>query len=253
VVSNAEIKLLRNLSKKRFREKHGQFLIEGPKLLEEAAASEWNIAKVFALESEVDRVESIAPGVPVSVMEPPVIKEITQQVTPSGIIALLSIPSRELELSHLFQEPVLLLDGLRDPGNVGTILRSADWFGVRRVVLSNDCVDIYNPKVVQSSMGSLFRVQAYYADLEEILKDQSANGKTLRVAGAALQGQLLDTGKGLNVDAIIIGSESHGIRPELLEVCNELVRIPGGEHGTESLNASIAASILLYQWLSPRS
>lgn len=254
MVSKSEIKLLRNLSKKKFREKHGLYLIEGKKLLSEALTNQAVVRKVFYTASEDAFIETLNVGantetISIGTSE---MAEMTNQVTPPGLLATLEIPNTEWHDSQANEGPLLMLDGLRDPGNLGTVLRSADWFGVTTILCSKDCVDAYNPKVVQSSMGSIFRVRVLYVDLPETITAIRVEAPAFTVSGAALEGELLGFGKEWSTGALVIGSESHGMSPEVRAECNQLVRIPGGK-GTESLNAAVAASILMYQWLSPRN
>lgn len=167
------------------------------------------------------------------------LEKISSFKTPQSAIALVGIPHSYLEKSLKKEDWILVLDGIHDPGNLGTIIRSADWFGVHTIVCSEDCVELYNPKVIQATMGSLFRVQVFYADIGEFLHQ---SGKT--VYGATLDGENIFRIKFEKSGILVIGSESHGIRPEVLKHCSANISIPA--YGkAESLNAAVATSILL--------
>ncbi|MBK5270220.1 MAG: RNA methyltransferase, partial [Bacteroidia bacterium] len=134
----------------------------------------------------------------------------------------------------------LVLDGLQDPGNFGTIIRIADWFDVDQIVCSNDCVDMYNPKVVQSTMGSIARVKIFYTDIKEWLTIQ----KDVRIYAATLEGQDISAVKKLDEGIIVIGNESKGIRAELMKLVDVSITI-SKKGKAESLNAAVAAGIIL--------
>jgi TrmH family RNA methyltransferase len=155
--------------------------------------------------------------------------------TPPGVLALVRMPKvRGLDMTEPF---VLALDGISDPGNMGTIIRLADWYGLRQILASEDCVDVYNAKCLSATMGSFLRVEVVYSKLHP-----AAAGR--RVYGAFLNGKSVHEMKIQNPSMLIIGSESHGIRPEAESLVTEKITIPGKGHA-ESLNAGIATAILL--------
>ena len=134
----------------------------------------------------------------------------------------------------------LALDTIQDPGNLGTIIRICDWFNIEQVICSKECADLYNPKVVQSTMGSFVRVQLFYADLREWLEQQSG----IRVYAAALEGRDITTMDKITEGLIIIGNESKGIRPDLMKLANVQITIPR-KGKAESLNAAAATAVIL--------
>jgi TrmH family RNA methyltransferase len=143
--------------------------------------------------------------------------------------------------------PIVLLDSIRDPGNLGTIIRTAEWFGVKKLICSTDCVETYNPKVVQSAMGSLFRMSTYRGDLSAFIATLKKEGG-YQVFGADLAGEPLSNAPSKDKIALVIGSESHGISQEVLQVVDHKVLIAkGASSSTESLNAAVACGILLSQ------
>ena len=169
-------------------------------------------------------------------------EQISNFVTPPGIYATAMIPSFKIKPEITDHELILMLDGINDPGNLGTIIRTADWFGIRKIVVSKDTCDPWQPKVIQSTMGSIFRIQIVEAELVEFLKDVKTP-----VFGALMQGKnVYHTNMGNNQGVIIIGSESHGIRENVMPFVSCPINIPRAESSqTESLNASVAAGIII--------
>ncbi|MCH5600534.1 RNA methyltransferase [Niabella ginsengisoli] len=155
------------------------------------------------------------------------------------MLAIVQIPSFE-KLQHNENALSLALDGIQDPGNLGTIIRIADWFGIDQIICSRDCADVYNAKVVQASMGSIFRVSIYYTDLDSWMGEQ----KTTMFYGAALNGTPLKKITGLEKGVIVIGNESKGIREHVMSRITQKITIE--KFGAaESLNAAVAAGIIL--------
>lgn len=172
-------------------------------------------------------------------------KQMSSLSTPPGILAVSKIPQYNLVLEMAQNELLLMLDGINDPGNLGTIVRTADWFGIRKIVCSTDTVDCWNPKVVQSTMGSIFRVEIISTELVEFLKDSKQ--KKIPVYGALLEGEDFFEKKIEKKNGIvIIGSESHGIRENILPYVQSPIHIPKHYNSmAESLNASVAAAVIL--------
>ena len=168
--------------------------------------------------------------------------QMSGQDTPPGILAVVRTPkAKPLEVSARF---ILALDGISNPGNMGTIIRTAEWFGIRHIVCSPDCVEIWNPKVIQATMGSVFRINILETDLSAFLKAQSQQGKA--IYGALLEGENLFEMESSKGGVIVIGSESHGIRADVLPCITHAVTIPRKNNSaTESLNASVAAAIIM--------
>jgi len=236
------------------RRKQGRYIVEGIKMVLEAV--NMGIAeKVFVSEEWWN--EYIGNGndshvfdvCGFEVLERQTFKQLTDTVTPQGIIAVVSIKSNTV--GCVIEKAVrddccrlLILENLQDPGNLGTILRTAEAAGYKGVLMNKGTVDIYNPKVVRSTMGAIFRVPFAYADeVSEII--EACRKKGITVYGAALEGKDIREEKYDDALAFIIGNESAGMTAESKEACDKLVRIPMcGE--VESLNASVAASILMY-------
>lgn len=232
-----DLKLVKSLHQKKFRKEHGLFLVEGKKPVLEALASSYQIQGLFSTDqlwiAEQGR------GVVINARE---MEQISALSTPSEHLAVVKIPEAK---DVLWGEQLIILDGIADPGNMGTILRTADWFGFNQIICSEDTVEMYNPKVVQSTMGSLFRIQVQYTNLSEIMPALKAQG--YRLAGADLSGQAYMQFDYKGKLALVIGSESHGLKQHSRELLTDLIHIPGSGNA-ESLNAGIATGILLARW-----
>lgn len=168
-------------------------------------------------------------------------EQMSGQDTPPGILAVAQIP----EMKAMVNEGlVLALDGIANPGNMGTIIRTAEWFGIQQIVCSEDCVELWNPKVIQATMGSIFRMNVVSTDLFSYLKSRKDEGKA--IYGALLEGENLFKKTVWEEGVIVIGSESHGIRSGILPLITHPITIPRAEGSvTESLNASVAAGIIM--------
>lgn len=183
--------------------------------------------------------------VPVTVITEKELERISGLKSPNRMLALAKIPTEiDLEWSEAL---ILLLDGIRDPGNLGTIIRTARWFGITDILCSEDCADVWDRKVVQSTMGALFHVNVRYVDLGGCAKDASRNGYS--ILGATMSGTPIKDLSRHAKTALVIGSESHGIRPEVLSHCTLRVSIPNQEKSrfVESLNAAVATSVIIYE------
>lgn len=246
MLSKAQVKYIQSFSQKKFRDTEGAFVAEGPKLV-----TEWlrerpqDVRTVYALPAwvEEERVLLQRTGVAVQTLEPHELEKISQLSTPNAVAAVVRKPALPAKPA-LEKGCTLFLDDIQDPGNLGTILRTADWFGINRVVCSPATVDAFNAKVVQSTMGSLLRVEVHSMEAEELL--DMAQG--IPVWAAALEGEDLYNLKAPQAFVLVIGNESKGIRPSLLARASKKVTIPG-KGGAESLNASVATGIILAQLL----
>ena len=225
-ITQAEIKQIRSLSEKKFRDATGLFVVEGEKLVREALDSGFKVVRVLRREEIGDAAMA----------------RISQLSSPSPVLAVVARPEPAVD------GPVgglcLALDGIRDPGNLGTILRIADWFGVETVYLSADCVEPFNPKVIQASMGSIFRVHFETVDLPAL-------ARRFREAGMPVYGTFLD-GKDLYREAlrpeglVVMGNEANGIRPSVAAEVDARLTIPAfGKSGAESLNVAAATAVTL--------
>ncbi len=228
IPTKADIKLIKSLDRKRARDLNGKFIIEGEKLLEEALSAGIDIIKVFRRDEIGEDLMS----------------RISLLSSPSPLLAVARKPSeRPFEIPEQ-EELYLALDSIKDPGNMGTIIRLAEWFGVKGIYCSHDCVDVYNPKVVQSTMGSLFRIKISYIDLKEVIIMAK---KSIQVYGTFLDGKNIYQTALPKSALVVMGSESNGISPNLEALISNRLHIPSFSKSAnciESLNVAVAASVV---------
>ena len=252
--SNGKIKWVCTLREKaKLRKKEQKFIAEGCKMFLEAPQD--RLCEVYVSESFLKKdgeLETVCKErlkkVPYEVVSDDVYKKMSDTVTPQGILCVISIKEAKLEdLLKATDKPLfVLLENLQDPGNLGTILRTAEGAGVTGIVMSKDCVDIYNPKVIRSTMGSVYRVPHFYTeDLCGVIGELRDKG--INVYAAALDSsELYDTYSYKEACAFLIGNEGNGLRPETIAKAGKCCYLPM-EGKVESLNASVAASILMYE------
>lgn len=251
MLSHSQIKFLQSLQQKKFRKQHGVFIAEGEKIVTELLQSRFNIQGVYALEDWLKQHQSIIPenaGVFEASFKD--LERISGLKTPNKVLAVIKTPESP-EPDPQGSRFTLVLDRVQDPGNLGTIIRTADWFGIRQIVCSPDTADVFSPKVVQATMGSFLRVVVHYTELVPFLEKTA---KKLPVYGALLQGADMYNEPAPEKGILVIGNESAGISPEITTFVEKRVRIHGGRqtdngNGAESLNASVAAGILM-AWLT---
>ncbi|HNF29004.1 MAG TPA: RNA methyltransferase [Chitinophagaceae bacterium] len=235
MLSKNDIKYIQSLCHKKQRGIEKLFIAEGPKILEELLNSSFEIEKIYATKDYLSKLDTYNNNIiEISEIE---MNKVSQLSTPSTVIAL--VKQKPDYYSNLTNKLNLVLDGIQDPGNLGTIIRIADWYGVENIFCTNDTVDWYNNKVIQSTMGSFVRVNIWYGNVEEILTNHK-----LPVYGAVLNGNNLFENTDAKEGFLIIGNEGKGIRTNLLPVINYPVTIPK-KGGAESLNAAVATGILL--------
>ncbi len=242
MLSKSQLNLLKSLQHKKFRRERGFFLAEGYKSIAEFVNSAYSIEAVYhtsAFESKVLKLSQKINLCEISVTD---LEKISSLKTPQDAVAQIRIPEWPvLKHNDLKGKFSLVLDGIQDPGNMGTIIRIADWFGIINIICSEDTVDIYNPKVVQASMGSLARVKVRYAELSEFLSQIK-----LPVYGALLEGENIYETNFDNEGLLLMGNEGNGIRPEIQKLITKAVTIPRiGK--AESLNVAIATSLFCYE------
>lgn len=233
-----DLKLVRQLHQKKFRVEHRLFIAEGKKMVEEAMASDFKLVALYTTDNAFAVQHSTAMVVTTREME-------MMSALSNSSQHLAVLQQKIFSLNDLPESLLLVLDGIADPGNMGTIIRTADWFGISTILCTDDCVDIYNPKVVQSTMGSIFRLKVMSAPLDEIRSILIKN--EYHTTGADLQGTELFQYTFQKKTALVIGSESHGIRKEMKAHLNDCITIPGSGNA-ESLNASVAAGIIMAAW-----
>jgi RNA methyltransferase, TrmH family len=237
MLSKKEVKDIQSLSLKKNREETKLFVAEGAKMARELVSLVPSMIRgVFGLETWIRQQPSFPPGLRVETITEETLEKISGLKTPNQVVVILE--------QFPVQQPMvkgwgLYLDTIQDPGNLGTIIRTADWFGIKNIICSKGCADLYNPKVIQSTMGSIARVDVFYDENDTWLAEQQ-----LPIYAASLHGKALseigETGSGI----LLIGNESKGIRKEFLQLAREKITIPRKGHA-ESLNAAVAAGIIL--------
>jgi len=237
--SKALTKLFASLKLKKFRQKYGLFSVEGEKSVQELLTSQWPI-RALLYQNGYNGPLRNHPNA--ELVDEGTMRHISSLDSPPGILAIAETPVYTQADFQLGKGITLVLDGIRDPGNLGTIIRTADWFGVKQVLLSDDCADITNAKCIMATMGSFTRVR-WIAGLTESIMDANPAA----VYGCLLNGSDLQTVKPMKPCYLVIGSESQGIRLEMLERIDHPVTIARGG-GAESLNAAMAAGIALYEF-----
>ena len=233
------IKQIASLKQQKFRKELGLFVVEGRKMTEELLHSDFEIVGVYATEAFLSDYPAFAQAETVTEVQ---MQQMSGQDTPPGILSVVKIPQQdEIKTTSRL---ILALDGIANPGNMGTLIRTAEWFGIHDIVCSKDCVELWNPKVVQATMGSLFRVKVWESDLAIYLHHAKDEGKS--IYGALLDGENLFQMQAKSEGILVIGSESHGIRADVLPCITHPVTIPRvGDSMTESLNAAVAGAILM--------
>jgi TrmH family RNA methyltransferase len=235
MISKNEAKYIQSLFHKKTRQEEGVFVVEGPKIVEELINSDYIIKKVFATD-EWKRPAKFA-GEVISMTDDE-LQRITGLQTGNQLLAIAEQKKHD-DIPSLTGELSLALDNIQDPGNLGTIIRIADWFGIKQIIASRNTAELYNPKVIQSTMGSFVRVKVCYADLNEILQKQK-----IPVYGALLNGKdVAEAGK-ITEGILVIGNESKGISEDIKKLITEPLTI-SKIGGAESLNAAIATGIIL--------
>ena len=238
MISQAKIKLIKSLQNKKFRDQYGLFTVEGEKMVSEVLKSSFEVEEVFTRD-EIGE-ETMA--------------RISALSNPSPVLALVRKPAPEavqVPSEGLF----LALDTIRDPGNMGTIIRIADWFGLDGIFASEGSVDVFNPKVVQSTMGAIFRVKFNYCDIPSLCRDMVSKGG--KVYGTFLDGDnIYRQSLSDSLSLIVIGNESEGISEEVSRLVTDRLFIPPypeDEPGSESLNAAVATAVTVAEFRRRKS
>ena len=236
MITRSQIKFIKSLSLKKNRYLHKCFIVEGEKNILELINSEYEILHLYLTEA----IDINTGSLQVNFISKNELARISCLTSPNKALAVVKIPA----LKDLSTGSVLVLDSISDPGNLGTIIRLCDWFGVKKVVCSEDTVDVYNPKVVQASMGSIFRLDVLYSDLEKYLKEVEGP-----VFGSFINGEDI---KKLNIPSsdfhLILGNESSGISKKIEKLITNRISITNKGSRAESLNVATAAAILLHEF-----
>ena len=239
IMNKNELKYIQSFAHKKHWAQESVYIIEGPKMLEEAIKAKCVIEKIYATKDwkgdlgnsggDIEEVDDIMLG------------RISHLQTPNQVLALVQ-KNQKPALIEYGKQLTLVLDGIQDPGNLGTIIRTADWFGLTDILVTEDTAGVYNPKVIQSTMGSCFRVNIHVSKVENILSKEK-----LPVIGTLLSGASIYSNKLPTFGFLVIGNESKGIRSPVQSLITHPVSIPKFG-GAESLNAAVATGIVLSHW-----
>ena len=246
MITKNTVKQIQSLKQPKYRKALQCFVVEGRKMVEELLQSDFETVYLFATERYLE--EHPLSDARLETVTEVQMEQMSGQDTPPGVLAVAR--TKTLSADAMTLGPfTLALDGIANPGNLGTIIRTAEWFGIRQIVCSEDCVELWNPKVIQATMGSVFRMQVATAPLVDFLRKQQQAGKA--IYGALLEGENLFRKTHWEPGILVIGSESHGIRPDILPLITQPITIPRAAGSvTESLNASMATGIILAAWAS---
>jgi RNA methyltransferase, TrmH family len=249
-MTKSQVKYIQSLGQKKFREQEGLFVAEGPKMINDLLGNPRTALQgVFATKEWIAS-NAAARAVPESLvteLSHSELERISFLTSPHQVLGLFRIPEGDISVDP-DNDLLLVLDGIQDPGNMGTLIRIADWFGITKVLCSPDCADAYAPKVVQASMGSIGRVQLQCLPLVEFF----VKNPGIPLYAATLHGLPPASFGTLTHGAIVIGSEARGIQPELLSLARAQITIPGSGRA-ESLNAAVAGGIILAFLVGPKN
>ncbi len=245
MISRQKIDFIHGLVRKKERDLAGCFVAEGEKLVIDLLRTTLNLREIYCTQEGLSSIQSRRiklEAIPISGKE---MERISAFKSPSSILALFEIPKSKSVGNDTFDGLNLVLDGIQDPGNLGTIIRTADWFGISNLFCSPDCADLYNPKCVQSTMGALARVEVHYLNLSGLL--QQATDINIPVYGTFMTGENLYTTELTEKALVIMGSEGRGISPDLDRFLTKKISIPAfpaGSSELESMNVAVSAAIV---------
>ena len=232
MVGKNQIRFLKSLGLKKNRIKYNKIVVEGTKTIKEFIDSKYMLDQLYSLDSK--KINNFQP----EIITKSQLKSISSQKTPNGTLAVFNIADKSIQDSSFY----VVLDNISDPGNLGTIIRTCEWFGINQIICSNNSVDCYNPKVIQSSMGSLSRVNIIYTDILKFLQS-----KNLPIYAADIEGQKIGKSKISDKCIWLFGSESHGISQKIKKLVDISFTIPkyNEDVKTESLNLATSLAIIL--------
>ena len=240
MLGKSRAKYIQSLGQKKVRDEEGMFIAEGPKIIDELLTSaKSSLQELYAVGSWMEAHHGKCSGVQLTEVNETELQKISQLTTANQVLAI--VKKQETSASIVSRGKVsLVLDTIQDPGNLGTIIRICDWFGIEQIICSTESADMYNPKVVQSTMGSFVRVRLFYTDLHEWLKQQGGT----RIYATALEGMDVTGMNKVTEGLIVVGNESKGISPDIMNLANVRITIPR-KGKAESLNAAAATAIIL--------
>ncbi|HBF88597.1 MAG TPA: RNA methyltransferase [Bacteroidales bacterium] len=242
MLSKNKIKLINSLSLKKNRDEEKLFVAEGVKIVSELIDSNFELVSIFAHEDffNANNIDNVIEKITVNESE---LKSISNLKTPNQVLAIVKLPAQELKMNDITNQFSIAFEDIQDPGNLGTIIRTADWFGIKNIICSNNSVNVYNPKVVQATMGAISRVNVFYTELDTFLKQSLEFG--LKIYGTLLNGESIYNHNLTDKGIVLFGNESKGISSELQKYISNKISIPSALFNkTESLNVSMAMGIV---------
>lgn len=237
MITKADIQLIRSLADKRARDEHGLFVAEGEKLIDEIRSSSLRVRRIFAL-------DGVMKGGDIERVTAKEMERLSHLKTSSSCLAVVEIPHHRLNTESLVGRLTLALDDVQNPGNMGTIIRLADWFGISDIICSPQTADCFNPKVIQATMGAILRVRVHYTDLTSFLQKMQQAGEP--IYGTLLNGDNIYTSDLTPHGVLVMGNEGRGIRPATEQFIDRRLFIPpypADRHGSESLNVAVATAV----------
>lgn len=241
--------VIQNLEKKKFRDKYNLFKIEGDKLVEELLLSHFCVKTLIAYPNWIDRHSPIIKSHHIIEVNEREMGKLSNFKSLPEVIALAEPPVREWKVEQVQNSLSVVLNGIQDPGNMGTILRVCDWFGINSVFCDTDCAHVFNPKCVQASMGAIFRVNVFYLDVVDFIP--RFLNESFRCYGTFLNGENIYQTELQSKGFIVMGNEGKGISPEIERFVTQKLTIPSfshNEYSTESLNVGVATGIILSEF-----
>lgn len=237
MIRKASVRYVKSLQDKKQRQKYSQFIVEGEKSITELLKSRFRVDVIYALDEWLSQHSALLSGHTAEAVTYDELRQMSAHQAPQKALAVVDFPEPlTLSTSDAF---ILALDEIQDPGNLGTIIRIADWYGIQHIVCSKGCTDVYNPKCINSTMGSFLRVNVVYADIIA-----TAEQLNMPLMVAVLNGQNVHSKDLPKRGMLVIGNEGHGINPNIIEAAKEHLTIPRFG-GAESLNAAVSTAILL--------
>lgn len=247
MLTKNQIQLIRDLHRKKGRAEQGAFICEGEKIVEELLLSSWEIIGIYALEEWINAHPD--KQIPVTAVTQKELERISALSAPNQVLAIVRVRQEKFSSEKAQNGLTLLLDQIKDPGNLGTIIRTAEWFGVQQIVCSPESVDLYNAKTIQSAMGSVFRISVVEAELTGII--ESLQKSAIPVYTAEMSGESVFSSFFSHACAVLMGSESHGVDPVLSKLVNHKISIP--RFGmAESLNVAVATAVICAEYARMR-
>jgi TrmH family RNA methyltransferase len=244
MISKAQVKFIRLLHQKKYRSSHLLFIAEGSKIAVDIIDSRLKVHKIYATAAWLIENKDILenhPDIEANEVSADEMEKISALDTPQDVLLVIGIPESNTISIDDKAKIILVADSIRDPGNLGTIVRICDWYGIKQLFCSEDCAEIYNPKTVRATMGSIGRVEVFYTDIKEMIHAQKGRKRYAATLNGNINVHKLNNGEPV---LLIIGNEAHGVSEEIISLCDDTIMIPRiGK--AESLNASIATAVLV--------